>query len=131
MNRDVMTRLVRAGRKANRIDEMLLGLGYGSTPYASIYGDITDAIYEMLGENTETFHESLTFQVMMDDSLTDEQCADKLLAARQSAKAIPARTKELLEQAAASRGIATESMISVILSEWVLRNELLSTLLTK
>ena len=138
MNKEAMVRLVRAGRKANELDESLMDLGYTSTPYSDIYGDIADAIYFMLGEKTETLDQSITYQAITDDSLTDGQCAEKLLSAYTSSLSssafscsIPEHTITFLQQAAERRGITREALISIILSEWTLRHEWLNNFIAK
>lgn len=69
----LLMHMVRAAMLAGRMDEELRKLGYGDTPYWNIYGEMTDAIYELLEEQTETFEQSVTHAVLKAETLTDEQ----------------------------------------------------------
>ena len=69
----LMLRLVRTARKALNADEKLREIGYETTPYWDIYCEIFDAIYEMLGEETDTADSSITHAVLNADTLNDEQ----------------------------------------------------------
>ena len=62
----VLTHLVRAGRDALHIESTLTELGYKETPYYNLYGEIAEAIYTMIGENTDTFNESITYAKIHD-----------------------------------------------------------------
>ena len=53
----LMLRLVRTARKAFEADARLREIGYETTPYWDIYCEVSDAIYDMLGENTETLND--------------------------------------------------------------------------
>ena len=68
-----MLRLVRTARKAFEADARLREIGYETTPYWDIYCEVSDAIYDMLGENTETFDSSITYAVLNAETLNDEQ----------------------------------------------------------
>ena len=69
----MLKHLVKTTRIAYRMDEELRNLGYGDTPYWNIYCEMTDAIYEWVGEKTQTFDESITYAALMADTLTDDQ----------------------------------------------------------
>ena len=60
----VLNDMASAGMIAKKMDDVLHKAGYDDNPYFSIYGHITDAIYKLIGESTETFEESVTYLVM-------------------------------------------------------------------
>ena len=74
----VLTHLIRAGRDALHLEKTLKNIGYKETPYYNLYGEIADAIYTMLGEDTDTFDESVTHAAINDIFTPDEICAEKL-----------------------------------------------------
>lgn len=132
--KETLKRMVEAARKASRMNEAMVALGYTDTPYFHIGGTIEDAIYYLLGENTATYDESITFQTLSDTDLSDDECVDKLLEAynnRHDALNIPDRTMNTLNVYAEKRGITTDALIKTILSEWVFRHELISGLMNK
>lgn len=75
MNIDAMKRLVRASRNAFDVSESL-----SSEKLFEIYGDLMDSIYIICGEQTNEITESLTFKLIQNRKLTDEQAAEMLLA---------------------------------------------------
>ena len=76
----VINNLVAAGMKAKELDDAMQKAGYDSNPFFSIYGSIADAVYYMLGEETETFDKSVTYRAF-NESMPDEQRAKILLDA--------------------------------------------------
>ena len=74
-----LTLMVRAAREAQKFDSMLSANGYDNNPYFKIYGDIVDAVYAFLGEDTTSLDESVTGMVMSSNDLTEEQCVEILL----------------------------------------------------
>ena len=79
MDEKAMRCLVNAYRNASNLDDGLINLGFTTTPCFDIAGDIADAIYYMLGENTETFDESVTAQTLWNAELSNDQCGNILL----------------------------------------------------
>lgn len=77
--RNVLTKMVNAAMIAKNLDEGLLKNGYPSNPYGDIYGEIADAIYNLLEENTFRFEDSKTFIALNADSITDETKVEFLL----------------------------------------------------
>ena len=71
--REALGRLVLVARKAKKCDDAMFEIGYGDTPYFEIYGQTADAIYSIVGENTERFDESATYQAINHDGYTDEE----------------------------------------------------------
>ena len=49
---------------ARDLDNAMQSAGFDETPYTEIYGGIADAIYSLLGEKTDTFEESVTYDVL-------------------------------------------------------------------
>ena len=68
--KDAFVRLIRAAEKAKHMDSEMSKTGYENNLYADIFGDIADAIYDMLGENTNTFENSLTYSILNTDAIT-------------------------------------------------------------
>lgn len=78
--RDALLRLVSAERKASAISKAIRNAGYSESVYDEIAGEISDAIYCMIGENTETYADSVTCLVLHTDILTDERRVAILLS---------------------------------------------------
>ena len=77
--KEALTRMVKAGRLALDTDNGLRELGYSDTPFFEIYGDIADAVYFMLGENTGTFNESVTYCALASPGYTHDQRVSLLM----------------------------------------------------
>ena len=118
----VLAHLIHAGRDALHLENILTGLGYKETPYFNLYSEIADAIYCMLGEDTESFDKSVTHAVMSDPLTSDEVAAEHLAVmldkASSSGLDIPASTRKIIEETAQKRGMSMDTMIKIILSEW-------------
>lgn len=71
----VLMNMLKAARQAYSTDKALRDAGYKDTPYWEIYGYISDAIYNLLGEDTETFEQSITYAVLHSDTFNDHQRA--------------------------------------------------------
>ena len=131
MNKDVMTRMVKTYKTARNADDALRSVGYEGTPYAEIAGSIADAIYYMLGESTEKFDDSVTAKTLDNEYLSEEEQVNLLLAVckkNESSLNLNDHVKEALRDAAEKRGVNTNSMISIILSEWVIRHAWMNNL---
>lgn len=76
MTLKTLENIISACRTAKDSDDALRSVGYIETPYFKIYGHIMDALYDLLGENTETFDESITYRIMEDKNLTNSQRAE-------------------------------------------------------
>lgn len=77
--RQTMVNLVEATMKAKELHEAMDALGFPDTPYWYIYARLCDAIYDLIGEETETFDKSLTCNVLNDPELTNEDRVNILL----------------------------------------------------
>ena len=118
--KSVLTHLIRAGRDALHLEKTLTEIGYKETPYFNLYGEITDAIYGILDEQTDTIEESKAYAAIHDIYTPDETCAEEL-----SKLVIPAdvsdTTMEVISEAARSRGVQMSTMIRLILNEWAMK----------
>ena len=121
----VLTHLIKAGRDALHMEESLKKLGYAETPYYDLYGEISEAIYCILGEDTDTFDESSTYAAIHDYFLTDEQCAEDLADVCKNNEEflndLPKATKSILTQAAKERNMDPKKLTMLILSEWAFK----------
>ena len=124
--KNILAHLVKAGRDALHIDKTLREIGYTGTPYHSLYGEICESIYGILGENTECFEDSHTYAAMHDIYTPDEICAEQLEEIFLSDPAntcmnIPEATLNFLVESAGRRGLPLDRFIGLILSEWAAR----------
>ena len=69
---NTLLRMVRSARKALQMDRDMRSAGYSNNPFADILGDIADAIYYMIGEEAETFDESVTWLALKLEGVPDE-----------------------------------------------------------
>lgn len=116
----VLTHLIRAGRDALHLEKTLTDIGYKETPYFNLYGEITDAIYALLDEQTDTIEESKAYAAVHDIYTPDEICAEEL-APLVSMPDVSDTTMEVIVEAAKSRGIEPSIMVRLILNEWVMK----------
>ena len=68
--KDAFAKLISTAEKAKHMDEEMVKLGYSDNLYADIFGDIADAIYKLLGENTKTFESSFTYVMLNTDAVS-------------------------------------------------------------
>ena len=116
----VLTHLIRAGRDALHLEKTLTDIGYKETPYFNLYGEITDAIYALLDEHTDTVEESKAYAAIHDIYTPDEICAEEL-APLVSVPDVSDTTMEVIVETAKSRGIEPSTMVKLILSEWAMK----------
>ena len=87
----------------------------------------------MLGEDTESFDESITHSAMHDSFTPDEIIAEDLAKLLDDASGacleIPDATRTVIEKSAQERGIETASMIKLILSEWATKQLFMENIL--
>ena len=118
----ILTHLIRAGRDALHLEKTLNSLGYRETPYFNLYGEITDAIYGILGEETDTVEDSLAHAALNDCLTPDEICAERLAATIPCpVPDLPEPVTEVIAEAAKARNMKPENMIRLILSEWAMK----------
>lgn len=125
----VLTHLVKAGRDTLHMESTLKSIGYDCTPYIDLFGEIADAVYEMLGEETETFDESITYAAMHDIYTSDEICAERLAELCEPEPCrffgeLPETTREILTESAERRGMDLQTLAKLILCEWSARQVL-------
>ena len=119
--KNVMLHLIRAGRDALHLDTTLTDIGYRDTPYFSIQGEIADAISCLLDEEPETYEESAAYAAIHDIYTSDEQCAEQLAEMVQPQADIPPATMEMIRETARERGMDVQQFISLILSDWAMK----------
>lgn len=77
-DRSVLTKMVEVAMDSLALAKMFQSAGYDNSPYFDIHGKVADAIYCMLGENTDTFDESVTGLVLASNKITNAQRVDIL-----------------------------------------------------
>ena len=65
--RKALRSMFKAANEAKKIDSVMVICGYSNTPYLTIYGDAADAIIALIGEEPETFEDSVTYKAIMSD----------------------------------------------------------------
>lgn len=124
--KNILTHLIRAGRDALHLEKTLNSIGYDGTPYYNLHGEICDAIYGIIGENTDTFEESITYAAMNDCLIPDELCAEQLAQlCMPDESAVPDATRELIAETAERLGISFRAVVNLILSDWAFRELML------
>ena len=118
--KSVLTHLIRAGRDALHLEKTLTEIGYNETPYFNLYGEITDAIYGILGEQTDTIEESKAYAAIHDPFTPDEICAEEL-AMLVNVPAVPNETMDVISETALSRGMDPPTLVRLILNEWAMK----------
>lgn len=78
--KDALLRGVEACRELLKLHEAMEYCGYPENPFWKNYGTIADLIYELIGEHTETFEESVTFLALTAPYLTNERRVEMLYA---------------------------------------------------
>lgn len=121
----VLTHLIRAGRDALHLEQTLNSIGYKETPYYNLYGEIADAIYALIGEETDSIDESETHHAIHDIGMSDETAAEYLASMLDKASSsgidIHDTTKEVIEEAAVKRGVDFNTMVKMILGQWAMQ----------
>jgi len=119
--KNVMLHLIRAGRDALHLDTTLTDIGYRDTPYFSIQGEIADAISFLLDEEPETYEESAAYAAIHDIYTSDEQCAEQLAEMVTPQADVPPATMAMIRETARERGMDVRQFISLILSDWAMK----------
>jgi hypothetical protein len=128
--KQALVHLIKAGRDALHLDQTLNSIGYKDTPYFNLHGEIADAVYKIIGEETDTFDESMTYAAMHDIYTSDEICAERLAEmASNPTLNIPETTLAIIQESASNRGISLLSMINLILSEWAIKEAMIQSVL--
>ena len=127
----VLTHLIRAARDAIHLERTLDDLGYKETPYYDLYGEISEAIYGIVGEDTEEFDESVTYNVIHDQFTPDELSAEQLASMIKGSDSLnlSAEAKGVITEAAKQRNIDTQTMTNLILSEWAMKKMFCATMM--
>ena len=130
MEKEAMRNLVSAYREAKDIDNGLEKLGFHATPCFNIAGRIADAIYAILGEDTQSFDESITAVTLENTDLSPIECADVFVLEyhkRNGTDKISESVLASLKEAAEQLHITPLAMINVILGEWALHHAMMGT----
>lgn len=69
----ILTGLVRTSVFARQLAAPFYAQGYHDNPYERIFGELADVIYEILGEQTDTFEESSTCHALCPEDLHLDQ----------------------------------------------------------
>ena len=77
--KDVLIKLVEIAMKAKELNDGMETLGYQENPYWDIYTMAAEAIYDLLGEKTDTFDGSVTYKALNSPDLTTDQRVSLLL----------------------------------------------------
>ena len=77
--REALRKMVGIAVSARKMDEASRNAGYHENPFWDIYGEAVDAIYILIGEKTNTIDEAVTYQVINDDSYTNDDRVDLLM----------------------------------------------------
>lgn len=81
MNAESLTLIIRAIRKTHLAAEALSLLSEGNiTIVDDAYGDLVDAVFKLCNEQVSELNDSLTYRLIQNNDLSDEQVADMLLA---------------------------------------------------
>ena len=125
--REALKRMVKIAMRCKELDKMHVALGYENTPYFDLYGDAVDAIYFLVGEHTNTLEESVTYCVLNDPDLLDEERVEKLLEAAKGncdvTVNIPNSTLKTVQDCASVRQMDYQTLLRLIVSEWALHHE--------
>jgi len=125
----VFLHLVKAARDSLHLESTLSNIGYSETPYFNLYGEIAEAIYDLLDEDTDTFEESATARILQETYTPDEISAEKLAVLfDNNTWSISDKIRPMLEEAATNRSLTTESLINVILGEWACKEQLMKAM---
>lgn len=71
--KDALLRMVRAATMTKEMADAYLKVGLDDNKLMSIYGEIAETIYGLIGEHTETYNESVTCLALTTPILTDER----------------------------------------------------------
>lgn len=122
----VLSRLVKTARNTFFISEHMRTLGYDDNPYFSIYGNIVDVICEIIGDASDDVEDSVTYAVLHDTNLSDDQCVSRLRDVCQiHHPQLSKTTMNLVREAASARGVSARTMQNVIVGEWALRQSVI------
>lgn len=76
--KDALLRMVRAATMTKEMADAYLKVGLDDNKLMSIYGEIAETIYGLIGEHTETYNESVTCLALTTPILTDERRVELL-----------------------------------------------------
>jgi len=77
--KETIGHLVNLAMKSKKLSDQMNELGYPDNPYWDFYCEAAEALYDLVGESTDTFEESLAFLVLQSTTITEEQRINVLL----------------------------------------------------
>ena len=120
-----LERLVGIARQTFQIAEHMRSLGISNDPYFSFYGKIADAIYDLLGEETDTLKGSVAYYAIHNAALDKKEAADVLMREYKKKNiSVPCNcdhVEKLILDTAKQRDISPCNLVRAILSEWALK----------
>lgn len=78
--RDALLRMVKTAMFLKKMAEAYTTLGLDDNPHHEAYGDMCDAIYDIVGEHTEEFDKSVTWIAVNAPFLTEERRTELLMS---------------------------------------------------
>lgn len=78
---EALENMVSIAMTAMQMDEAMHSMGYDENPYADIYACAFDALYYLTGEQEDEITNSLTYTVLHDPLLTNDDRVNILLGA--------------------------------------------------
>lgn len=78
--KDALLREVEAGRNLFNLHQAMDACGFADNPFWDNYAIVADGIYDLIGEHTETFEESVTHLALTAPFLTNERRTEMLYA---------------------------------------------------
>jgi len=73
--KDALLHVVNVVLQARDIDRKMAEHGYTETPYGKFADELTEAIYALIGEHTETLEDSTTFKMLTAPFMDNERRA--------------------------------------------------------
>ena len=71
--RNALRSMLKTAVFAKKKDDELTDIGFADTPMFEVYGYAADAIYYLIGEHTQSFDESVTYDVLNHPGLTPDE----------------------------------------------------------
>lgn len=79
--KEILMKMVEVAMKAKGLSNSMEEQGYQDNPYWDMYALAADAIYALIGEHTDTFDSSVTYNALNDEELSNEERVNLLLNA--------------------------------------------------
>ena len=79
--RDALLRLVKTALYVEKLSEAYVKIENVDNPMTEIYGQIASAIYDIVGEETEEYTDSVTYMALTTPIITEERRTELLMTA--------------------------------------------------